>query len=97
MHFIYIQLSRGKTEENPELCGVCPNMSYPVEIFFPKREISFTFSKINCPIGCRSLPRQCIWLQGLLVKKYGWTGKKAWQIFLGILKIFGYSMAFLLH
>lgn len=57
---------QGKTVKNPELRGVCPNMSYPVEIFFPKRELIITFSKINCSIDSRCLPRPCIRLQGLL-------------------------------
>lgn len=31
-------------------------MSYPVEIFYPKREIIFTFSKINFSIDSRPYP-----------------------------------------
>lgn len=43
-------------KKKPELWGVCPNMSYPVEIFYPKREIIFTFSKINFSIDSRPYP-----------------------------------------
>lgn len=56
MHLISHCLSafRWVMLNNPELVGVCPNMSYPsVEILFLKRELTFTFSKINCPIDSR--------------------------------------------